>query len=420
MSQLPFESSDPMLEHANGDRSDTVSPHTPFVGQTVVFTGKLWSLGRKEAHGVVERLGGTPGDDVTLKTTLLVVGAESYPDGVPDISRLANDKSTHSQKLRRAAQVNLEQVGRIQIISEDDFCRLAGLPSVAELREKHYGQRDVLAMYPALREDHLRYLQKWGFIRRAFRNNADTFFGFSDLAVLRQVHAEVQRGVSFRAVLRDLQAMRSGQLAFDFRINAQPARILALKPRDTQAPPGGRQDRRGTGRDGGRDLSPAAANANTTADIPLTVAEQYFLMGSLLDDGTPERQDEAAQAYQRALEDDPYLVAALINLANIRYACDELAEAQALYERAILLDPSYFESHFNLGNIHHDHGRYIDAEACYRDALDRNPTYADAHFYLAVTLEKMGRSADARPHWRHYQSLAPNGEWVELAREFSD
>ena len=86
-------------------------------------------------------------------------------------------------------------------------------------------------------------------------------------------------------------------------------------------------------------------------------------MGSLLDDGTPERQEEAAQAYRRALEDDPDLVAAIINLANIRYARDELAEAQALYERAILLDPTYFEAHFNLGNIHHDHARYREAGA---------------------------------------------------------
>ena len=143
-------------------------------------------------------------------------------------------------------------------------------------------------------------------------------------------------------------------------------------------------------------------------------------MGSLLDDGTPERQDEAAQAYRRALEEDADLVAALINLANIRYARDELAEAQALYERAILLDPNYFEAHFNLGNIHHDHAHYVEAEHCYLEALSLNSDYPDAHFYLAVTLEKMGRSMEARPHWRDYQALAPQGEWVELAREFSD
>ena len=54
------------------------------------------------------------------------------------------------------------------------------------------------------------------------------------------------------------------------------------------------------------------------------------------------------------------------------------------------------------------------------NALALNHNYADAHFYLAVTLEKMGRSIDARAHWKAYERLAPNGEWVELAREFSD
>jgi hypothetical protein len=37
-----------------------------------------------------------------------------------------------------------------------------------------------------------------------------------------------------------------------------------------------------------------------------------------------------------------------------------------------------------------------------------------------VTLEKLGRSAEAKAHWRQYRELAPNGEFVELAKEFSD
>jgi len=398
MSELPFESPDGL---PLAPQRDPAAVESVLTGEVVVFTGKLWSLGRKEARSLVERLGGTVEDEVSLRTSLVVVGSSTYPDGVPDLNDLSGDQGTHRYKLRRAAQLNVEQPGRIRIISEDDFCRRVGLPSVAELRERHYGQRDIQVMYPALREDQLHYLQKWGFIRPVFTNNADTFFAFSDLTLLRQVHTEMQKGVPFRAVLRDLQATQSGQLTFDFRIDAAPARILELKPK-SPAP------------------SPGSAGNDVINGRPLTTAEQYFLMGSLLDDGTPERQEQAAQAYRRALEEDQDLVAAIINLANIRYARDELAEAQALYERAILIDASYFEAHFNLGNIHHDHARYDEAEACYREALALNPNYPDAHFYLAVTLEKMGRSADARPHWRDYQALAPEGEWVELAREFSD
>jgi tetratricopeptide (TPR) repeat protein len=263
--------------------------------------------------------------------------------------------------------------------------------------------RDVQAMYPAVREDHLRYLRKWGFIAPAATNDAR--FSFAELAVLRHVNQELQAGRSFRALLREMQASRAGQLAFDFRLEAQPARIATLAPRQPAAP-----------------VLPFSALAPPPAPAPrpLTAAEETFLAASELDDGLPEHQEEAARVYRRALQEDPDLVAAVINLANIRYSRDELAEAQALYERAITLDPAYFEAHFNLGNIHHDHGRYADAEACYRRALALNPGYADAHFYLAVTLEKMGRSPDARPHWKAYQQLNPEGEWSDLAREFSD
>jgi tetratricopeptide (TPR) repeat protein len=403
MPELPFDSPQPVLR-----------------GETVVFAGKLWSLGRKDRRALVEQLGGTFDEDVTLRTTILVVGAATYPNGIPDEQSLRADSSVHGQKLRRAwarlrdasAEQAVDATASIRIISEDEFCRLVGLPPIDDLRRQHYGQRDILAMYPDLREDHLRYLRKWGLLEPAFRNPVETWFTFSDLTLLRHVQAELQQGVSFRSILRDLQASRSGQLAFDFRIEAQPARILALTPRALGAEHG----RGGAATAGVRppvDLSSGPAH-------PLTEAEQFFLHGSALDDGSPERQEEAAQAYRDALEREPDLVAAIINLANIRYARDELAEAQALYERAIGLDQGYFEAYFNLGNIHHDHGAYQDAEMCYRHAVALNPSYADAHFYLAVTLEKMGRSNDAQSHWRAYQQLAPEGEWVELAKEFSD
>lgn len=288
---------------------------------------------------------------------------------------------------------------------------------MSDLTALRYSHRDILAMYPALRLDHLRYLEKCGVIKPVLVDGNERFFGFTDLTALRQIAGELQQGVAFRAIVRNLQSSQSGQLTFDFRLDAQPARILELKSRRT--PPLMNQE---PGTQGTIPIGTAgtAGTIGTGVFGAISSAEQYFLMGSLLDDGTPERTEESVKAYRRALEEDPDLVAALINLANIRYSRDELAEAQALYERAIALDPSYFEAHFNLGNIHHDHAQYAQAEASYLEALALNPDYADAHFYLAVTLEKMGRSVDARAHWKAYERLAPQGEWVELAREFSD
>ena len=155
-------------------------------------------------------------------------------------------------------------------------------------------------------------------------------------------------------------------------------------------------------------------------DPQTALAAKYFIEGSRLDDGEERNMEGAAAAYRKALVIDPDLVPAIVNLANIHYARDEMIEAQALYERAIGLDPDCFEAYFNLGNIHHDLSRYEDALRCYRGAVRLNAAYPDAHFYLAVTLEKTGHSPEAKPHWKAYQDLAPNGEWADLAREFSE
>jgi tetratricopeptide (TPR) repeat protein len=368
-----------------------------FAGQLVVFSGRLATLSRKDAHARVQQLGGAWADEVTSRTTMVVIGAASYGPGRARDASGDDAQQEQSRKLRRAQAVNARLPGQIAILNESDFCELAGLPSPDRLAQQFYSLRDIRGMYPAIREDHLRYLEKLGLIGPVVRAHAATYLSFQDLHVIKQAAAEVERGATFRAVLRSLVAARDGQLAFDFRSEAHAAKVIALE----------------------RPARPAAA-PTSTPEKQRSLAADCFLEASELDDGDESRQEDAAAAYRKALLLDPLLVPALVNLANIHYARDQAIEAQALYERAISLDPECFEAHFNLGNILHDLRRYPEALVCYRDALALNPAYADAHFYLAVTLEKMGYSQDAKPHWRAYQQLAPDGEWVELAREFSE
>jgi tetratricopeptide (TPR) repeat protein len=381
---------------------ETPQSLSPFAGQVVTFTGKLSSLGRREAREVVERLGGIASEDVTTRTTMLVIGA----GGVAQPKDDAVDDPDKSRKLRKAEQVNAKAPGQVAILTEDDFCRRAGVAAPGDLRQHFHAQRDILAMYPAIGEARLGHLEKWGVIRSVVRTNTETYYRFPDLSAIRQVAAELERGTPFRVIVRTALAAREGQLALDFRpapSDAHPARVVTL---ERKPPPT-------------TNLGQQRASA---IDPHAALAAKYFLEGAALDeaDAGPERQDQAAAAYRRALIIDPELVPAIVNLANIHYARDELIEAEALYERAIMLDGECFEAHFNLGNIHHDLSRYQEAVACYREAVTLNPGYADAHFYLAVTLEKMGQSSEAKPHWKAYQRLAPNGEWVELAKEFSE
>ena len=342
-------------------------------GEQVALLGKPSLLSRRDTRSIVERLGGTFSSDVTPRTTVVVLAGE------------ARELPSHVRR----------------VLSEDDLCREAGLPDLETLREHYYSARDLRGMYPVIRDEHLRYLEKLGLIRAVAGR-----YSFAHVHVVKQAAAELERGAPLGSVLRDLASEDRGQLALDFqppRSERAPARVVSLPTPRAVDPP----------------LFPTE-RAQQLSSANYGLAAKYFLEGAELDDGEERNLDAAAAAYRRALLFDPHLVPALVNLANIHYERDELVEAEALYEKASRVDGECFEAFFNLGNIHHDLARYAEAVGAYRDALTINPGYPEAHFYLAVTLEKLGRSTEAKPHWKLYRDLAPDGEFAELAKEFSD
>ena len=70
----------------------------PIFGKTVVFTGALSSMGRKEAFQIVANFGGTPADSITKKTNFLVVGNEDFAKSVKDG---ATSKMKKAEKYRQ-------------------------------------------------------------------------------------------------------------------------------------------------------------------------------------------------------------------------------------------------------------------------------------------------------------------------------
>ena len=209
--------------------SDRRNPQA-LAGHVVVFSGKLSSLGRKDASALVGALGGATAEDVNAKTTMLVIGEEGFgpapnPDEEPAAAR------EKSNKLKRAEEMNAQPgVTRpIRILTEEELCRLAGVPTPDTLKRQYHALRDVLARYRALREDHLRYLVKCGVLKPVLRTNADTFFAFPDLAIIKQANEGVTQGLNFRSIVRTLIAARQGQLEFDFRLEAAPAKIITLR-----------------------------------------------------------------------------------------------------------------------------------------------------------------------------------------------
>jgi hypothetical protein len=116
-------------------------------------------------------------------------------------------------------------------------------------------------------------MQKWGLIHPAQRINGEASYAFTDVTVIRQADAELAGGASFRAVMRNLLASRVGQLAFDFRLEAEPAKVLQLKRPE---PP------------------PLAVLMDASPPrLGPTSAERQFVEASSLDDGDPANQEEA-------------------------------------------------------------------------------------------------------------------------------
>src|ERR1700716_194350 len=100
------------------------SGRPPLAGQLFVCTGKLSSLGRKDARALVTRLGGATADDVNAKTTMLVIGAEGFgpPQNADEEESTASDAPVRekSNKLKRAEELNAQpgSARPIRIITE--------------------------------------------------------------------------------------------------------------------------------------------------------------------------------------------------------------------------------------------------------------------------------------------------------------
>jgi DNA ligase (NAD+) len=79
-----------------------VAQDTPFAGKTVVLTGGLDSMERKEAEELIKSLGGKPSSSVSKKTNLVIAGEKA------------------GSKLAKANELGIE------VIDEAEFLKRAG------------------------------------------------------------------------------------------------------------------------------------------------------------------------------------------------------------------------------------------------------------------------------------------------------
>ena len=107
------------------------------------------------------------------------------------------------------------------------------------------------------------------------------------------------------------------------------------------------------------------------------------------------RIQEAADAYQSALEIQPERAATHYNLGNALVRLGQLDDALDAFERAVQLRPHFPRALNSLGNTFQRLGRTDEAIHAYRKALALEPDEADACNNLANALKDAGRFEEA-------------------------
>ena len=144
------------------------------------------------------------------------------------------------------------------------------------------------------------------------------------------------------------------------------------------------------------------APALEAAGQPARTAEQWFNLGYELDAASPE---EARHAYHQALELDPAMGDAHVNLGRLYHQAKQPAQAEAHYRAAARQTPDDPVAHFNLAVLLEELGRIDEAIQSYRCALEANPDFADAHHNLGLLFDTLGKRALAMTHFRAARKL---------------
>jgi len=122
----------------------------------------------------------------------------------------------------------------------------------------------------------------------------------------------------------------------------------------------------------------------------------------------PCKGEEAAAAYEKAIELDPDFGRAYGDLAGIYTRLGRLSEAVAAGEKAIELAPDYAMAYNNLGFAYYTQGMLEEAIAEYKEAIQINPDLALPHKNLGLVYRDQGQVEEAIAEFETYLQLQPD------------
>lgn len=127
-------------------------------------------------------------------------------------------------------------------------------------------------------------------------------------------------------------------------------------------------------------------------------ASEHLKRGAALE-GAGKIEESIAE-HERALEINPGLVQAHINLISLYGRTKQFDKAEQSYRAALAINPDLPDIHYNFGVLLAGQERFVEAAQAFRSCLQFNPYYAEAHYNYALLIEREGKLDEAATHYR--------------------
>ena len=228
-------------------------------------------------------------------------------------------------------------------------------------------------------------------------------FSFQDLILLRTAKGLCDAGIPVTQIRRVLKSLKgqlpSEQPLANLKIYADGHRVVVAHGEQRWQPDSGQFVLNFDVQELTVHMAPVTPGKNVA---PSATAEDWLERALHLED---ESEEEASGCYEKALELQPTLVDAHINLGYLHHQAGRLDKAEHHYLQAISSAPDEVLGYFNLAVLSEDRGDRLRAIRLYRQVLDREPEYQDAHHNIARLYEAEGKYADAIRHYSAARKL---------------
>jgi tetratricopeptide (TPR) repeat protein len=241
----------------------------------------------------------------------------------------------------------------------------------------------------------IRSFVRAGFLKPVRGKKQSLQFTFQDVLFLKTAKSLLEAHVPSKKIVRMLSSLKrqlpGDQHLSSLKIYADGRRVIAWDGKARWQPESGQFLFNFDARAVVQQLRPAQSEAHKLT------AEHWFNVALELEASSIH---EAQRAYHLAIQLEPRMSDAHLNIGRLYHEQRDFQKAAAHYRATAASAPDDAAPHFNLGVLLEDANQPQAATRAYQRALKLDPGFADAHYNLGLICEAHGKKADALLHFR--------------------